>query len=102
MDRLNRFSAAEDWIGEMEDKPEEITHNVAQKDKKVENRSCERWRIQRRVPTRIKKNQTKAIFAEKGWSIFQNQRFTFLDSGNTINLHLDKDTMDVRNSDEPT
>lgn len=49
-----------------------------------------------------KKNRTKAIFAEKGWSIFQNQRFTFLDSGNTINLQLDEDTMDVRNPDELT
>lgn len=35
VERLNRLSAAEDRIGEMEDKPEEIIH----KDKKVKNMS---------------------------------------------------------------
>lgn len=39
VDRLSRLSAAEDRIGEMQDKPEEIIHSAAQKGKKVENRS---------------------------------------------------------------
>lgn len=38
-DKLNRLSAAEERIGKMEDKPEEIIHNIIQKDKKVENMS---------------------------------------------------------------
>lgn len=38
-DKLNRLSAAEERIGEMEDKPEEIIHTIIQKDKKVENMS---------------------------------------------------------------
>lgn len=37
-DKLNRLSTAEERIGEMEDKPEEIIQNI-QKDKKVENMS---------------------------------------------------------------
>lgn len=34
VERLNRLSAAEDRICEVEDKPEEITQNIAQKDEK--------------------------------------------------------------------
>lgn len=39
IDRLKRLSATRDRIGETEDKPEEIIHNVTQKNTKVENTS---------------------------------------------------------------
>lgn len=38
-EKLNRLTAAEERIGEMEDNPEEITHSATEKDKKVENMS---------------------------------------------------------------
>lgn len=37
-----------------------------------------------------KKNRAKAAFAEKGRSVFQSQRFTSSDSGNTVSLEPDK------------
>lgn len=101
-DKLNRLSVAEERIGEMEDKPEEIIHNTIQKDKKVENMSWEAGEYREEFQQeRIKRMDQRQYLQRKEQSIFQNQRLTFLDSWNTVNPKLDKDIVYVENPNEP-